>query len=251
MGRGNAQVNAARGSATTSGAAVKRRGGAAARNKRKPTQEQLDRMTAIEETITNLDAKIQDITPIEYRKWLQGLSRSYNYSPTNYWLVQLQKPNATRVASFKKWKEQGRTVKKGEKALFIRIPMKISFEDKDSNGVVRRDANGDPKKKTILIYKPKAAVFDISQTELLEGHTDVSPPNPTAAQCISDVAAAAEARGVQVFRGGADDPQFRFQRALNASLCTSLTLVGSSFLQAACARLVTKQTLRLLLLVRA
>ena len=47
--------------------------------------------------------------------YLSAMSRFHNYSFGNILEIARQKPDATRVAGFWKWKELGRSVKKGEK----------------------------------------------------------------------------------------------------------------------------------------
>jgi hypothetical protein len=49
------------------------------------------------------------------RAYLNAMSRFHNYSFGNILEIARQKPDATRVAGFWKWKELGRSVKKGEK----------------------------------------------------------------------------------------------------------------------------------------
>jgi len=56
------------------------------------------------------------------RKLLAFWSRMPRYSSRNILLVMLQKPDASAVASYNRWKEQGRQVRKGAKAAFIWAP---------------------------------------------------------------------------------------------------------------------------------
>ena len=92
----------------------------------------------------------------KYKEYLKTLSKFHNYSYSNLVLILLQKPHATRVASFKKWKEFNRSVKKGEKAIYIWYPFKV----KDKNAEITDD--GEEKMITLFGMGP---VFDISQTE--------------------------------------------------------------------------------------
>src|SRR5947209_7323385 len=63
------------------------------------------------------------------RKLLSCWSRMPRYSSRNILLVMLQKPDASAVASYKKWQELGRQVRKGAKAAFIWAPNTRREED--------------------------------------------------------------------------------------------------------------------------
>jgi antirestriction protein ArdC len=88
------------------------------------------------------------------------LSRFYEYSWGNCVLISRQRPDATRVAGFQRWKKLGRYVKKGEKGIFILAP------------VIRRTkqaeeaSKDDPHVTRLNVCGFRAAyVFDVSQTE--------------------------------------------------------------------------------------
>lgn len=59
----------------------------------------------------------------KYKQYLQTMSRFHRYSVNNQMLIYMQKPNATHVAGFNKWRDQfERNVKKGEKGIKIIAP---------------------------------------------------------------------------------------------------------------------------------
>ena len=59
----------------------------------------------------------------KYKEYLQTMSRFHRYSVNNQMLIYMQKPAATHVASFSKWRDQfGRNVKRGEKGIKIIAP---------------------------------------------------------------------------------------------------------------------------------
>jgi hypothetical protein len=89
----------------------------------------------------------------DWQAFLSLASKFHNYSANNCMLISIQCPTATRVASFNKWKELGRYVKKGEKAISILAPCGFKYED----------ADGD-ERFMLRGFKP-VGVFDISQTE--------------------------------------------------------------------------------------
>lgn len=86
------------------------------------------------------------------RAWSGGF---YRYSLRNYMLARVQRPEGISIlAGFNKWKnEHNRTVRKGEKALYIYAP-RIA-KDKE-------DPENEDKQHIYFIYVP---VFDISQTD--------------------------------------------------------------------------------------
>ena len=58
-----------------------------------------------------------------YRQYLQTMSRFHRYSVNNTVLIHMQKPDATLVAGFGKWRDQfQRHVLKGERAIKIIAP---------------------------------------------------------------------------------------------------------------------------------
>ena len=110
----------------------------------------------------------------KYRQYLATMSRFHRYSVNNTMLIYMQRPDATHVAGFNKWRDQfGRSVKKGEKGIKIIAPTpfkkKIEQEKLDPDTQLPMlDADGKiiTEEKTIQIpmYKP-VTVFDVSQTE--------------------------------------------------------------------------------------
>ncbi|CAN5455780.1 hypothetical protein BH10ACI4_BH10ACI4_04490 [soil metagenome] len=93
--------------------------------------------------------------------YLNAMSRFHNYSFGNILEIARQKPDATQVAGFWKWKEVGRSVKKGEKGIRIIAPIVGIRRKKDT------EANKDITKQNtaVLVGFRAAYVFDVSQTE--------------------------------------------------------------------------------------
>ena len=108
-----------------------------------------------------------------FKLYLSVMSKFHNYSANNCILIALQKPDATRVASYNKWrKEFSRHVKKGEKAISIFAPrqghrwVKQYVDDDKGNPIY--DENGDRLTKSVKVeytYFTPAPVFDVSQTD--------------------------------------------------------------------------------------
>ncbi len=132
------------------------------------------------EEMQNLFKKIDDgvkavFESDSYKKCLRYMSKFTNYSAGNCILIMLQKPDASLVAAFGKWKELGRTINKGEKGIAILAPM--SFKSKklkeqpvrDSSGNQIYNADGSEEKEKVEVEQTsigfkKVYVFDVSQT---------------------------------------------------------------------------------------
>ncbi len=96
-----------------------------------------------------------------YKQYLTTMSKFHNYSPGNIQLIYMQNPEATHVASFKKWKDDfERNVNKGEKALRIFAPITLKKKDPKTHEPLL-DENGNEQTYTSFKLVP---VFDISQT---------------------------------------------------------------------------------------
>lgn len=92
----------------------------------------------------------------KYAAYLEMLAKFHNYSFRNCLLIAMQDPTASRVASYKKWQELGRQVRKGEKGIKILVPL---FRKKAN----AEDADEEPER---LFYACKVGnVFDIAQTD--------------------------------------------------------------------------------------
>ena len=98
-----------------------------------------------------------------FKLYLETQSRFHTYSARNALLIQAQRPGATRVAGYDKWREFNRFVRKGEKAIWITAPM------------IRKVETAEGKEETVHGFKP-VTVFDITQTD---GEELPEPPMPT------------------------------------------------------------------------
>ena len=114
-------------------------------------------------TLENLKKDIQNITEEEYIQFLSLASQFHNYSFNNILLIYSQYPEASQVASFKKWKEKNRFVKKGEKAIKILAP--IIYKTTTKHKVLQEKNNNTNEDKMQLWGFISVPVFDISQTE--------------------------------------------------------------------------------------
>ena len=136
----------------------------------KPTnRERLQEITA------GIEQGIKELFESEkYMRYLSVMSKFHRYSVNNTMLIYMQKPEATLVAGFNKWKNQfERHVKKGEHGITIIAPTpykkKIEEMKRDPDTHVPiLDADGkavmEEKEIEIPMFRP-VKVFDVSQTD--------------------------------------------------------------------------------------
>jgi hypothetical protein len=114
------------------------------------TEELLQRLTEGVEQLTSSEA---------WLRYLDMQRRFHSYSFANCLLIAMQRPEATRVAGFRRWLELGRHVRKGEKGIAILAPIvsRVKVLDEES---------GDER---TLVSAPRSFrvvhVFDVAQTE--------------------------------------------------------------------------------------
>jgi len=108
----------------------------------------------IEQGIKALSEQLAAGNSAALTQYLGTMSRFHNYSFGNVMAIAMQRPDAVRVAGFHTWKELGRNVKKGEKAIRILAPMVGKAKDEETG------------ESTPCVYGFRGVcVFDISQTE--------------------------------------------------------------------------------------
>lgn len=108
--------------------------------------------------LEELTAGVAELTTsARWEHFLDVQSRFHRYSFLNTLAIQLQRPDATRVAGFHTWRQLGRAVRKGEKGIAILAPVvrRVRVEDEDGS-------------THLLVGAPTAFrvvhVFDVSQT---------------------------------------------------------------------------------------
>ena len=132
----------------------------------------------LKEITDRIEAGIRDIFESgdmeKYRNYLRTMSRFHNYSLNNQALIHLQRPDATLVAGYNRWRDKfSRHVLRGEKGITIIAPTpykkKIEQEklDPDTNLPIL-DADGkvitEEKEIEIPMFRP-VKVFDYAQTD--------------------------------------------------------------------------------------
>ena len=132
----------------------------------------------LKEITDRIEAGIRDIFESgdmeKYRNYLRTMSRFHNYSLNNQALIHLQRPDATLVAGYNRWRDKfSRHVLRGEKGITIIAPTpykkKIEQEKLDPDTKLPiLDADGkivtEEKKIEIPMFRP-VKVFDYAQTD--------------------------------------------------------------------------------------
>jgi len=91
------------------------------------------------------------------KEYLAAMARFHRYSLYNVMLIASQRPDATRVAGFHKWREFGRFVKKGAKGIFILAPI-LAKKTAEQDSLEEESAR-------VAVGFRAVYVFDLSDTD--------------------------------------------------------------------------------------
>lgn len=136
------------------------------------------KLAEIDEMIQRIDEGVNAVFESKkYKEYLKFASKFTDYSARNTMLINLQRPDATLVAAYGKWKQLGRQVEKGETGISILAP--VTYKTNNVLEVERPAVdefgnqlyNDDGTEKTETVEKPltglsfkQVYVFDVSQT---------------------------------------------------------------------------------------
>lgn len=123
--------------------------------------------------LKSLETGVSELfTSERYLTYLQTMAKFHNYSFNNTLLIAMQRPDATLVAGYGKWKSMGRHVNAGEKGITIIAPANIKRKQErvlvDQSRQPILDENGQPKTEEVEVVIPKfkaTTVFNINQTD--------------------------------------------------------------------------------------
>lgn len=114
-----------------------------------------------------LAAEVEALRDSErWAAYLRFMGSFHRYSFNNMLLIFTQRPDATRVAGYRAWQAKGRQVRRGEQSIRILAPCTVKVE-------MENVETGETEEATRLRFKP-TSVFDMSQTDPIEGREDVS-----------------------------------------------------------------------------
>ena len=132
----------------------------------------------MDEMIERIDEGVKAVFQSEkYKEYLKFASKFTDYSARNTLLINLQRPDATLVAAYGKWKQLGRQVERGQTGIEILAPVAYKTNQVleterpavDEFGNQLYNPDGTEKMETVekpmtgLAFK-KVYVFDVSQT---------------------------------------------------------------------------------------
>lgn len=150
-------------------------------SERKAAERDDKRDCKVREAMELLDAGVEEVLDGEqFKRYLAFAARFHRYSSNNTLLVLLQRPNATRLAGYRKWQDLGRQVRRGEEGLKILAPITRTVEDEQSG-----------EKARVLCSFKVVKVFDVSQTDPIPGAEPLpEKPRPETLHGDSDAARA-------------------------------------------------------------
>lgn len=133
---------------------------------RKTLERRAAEAQALHDTLT---AQVEALAASDqWTRYLDFMQSFYAYSFTNVLLILAQRPDAALVAGFRQWQDKGRQVRRGEHAIKIR-----GFSSKK---VIETDQeSGEEIERKVARY-PILSVFDISQTDPIEGVEQATSP---------------------------------------------------------------------------
>ncbi|RIK67139.1 MAG: DUF1738 domain-containing protein [Planctomycetota bacterium] len=112
-----------------------------------------------EDALNQLIADVERGGSDAFKAYLATMARFHHYSFGNCMMIAMQRPDATHVAGFNRWKELGRFVKAGEKGIVIIAPMLLR-----KKATAGDTAPAEQDAETLLRFKA-VYVFDVSQTD--------------------------------------------------------------------------------------
>ncbi|MGH7639460.1 MAG: ArdC-like ssDNA-binding domain-containing protein [Candidatus Dormibacteria bacterium] len=119
-------------------------------------------------------------TSDQWRAWLDDQAKFHRYSFNNVLLIVSQRPDASMVAAFHAWKDHGRMVNKGERAIWILAPMVVKAKETDPE-------TGEQTERPRVVGFKSVPVFDVAQTS---GAEVPVPAHPLAGRCAEEQRAA-------------------------------------------------------------
>ncbi|GAA1890293.1 ArdC-like ssDNA-binding domain-containing protein [Williamsia serinedens] len=138
---------------------------------RSAEQKAADRRAKAEQMQAQIAEQVQAMAESTgWREWLDYLANFHSYSLRNILLIAAQRPDATQVAGFRTWQSLGRQVRKGERAIRI-----FGFSSKK---VTETDPATGEESQTRIPRFPILSVFDIAQTDPIDGTEDRTVTEP-------------------------------------------------------------------------
>lgn len=100
-----------------------------------------------------------------YAEWFAKMARFHRYSPTNTLWILAQRPDATRVASYRTWQQLGRQVRKGETGIMVFHPRPYWIDPDTGRRVPPPASPADQARLQRKVTFGVGYVFDLAQTD--------------------------------------------------------------------------------------
>lgn len=148
-----------------------------------------------EQTIAQLALALEQGRSEAMTSYLSMLSRFHNYSFRNCLLIAIQRPDATHVAGFNRWKDLNRFVKKGEKGIAILAPLVYRKKQDEEHG--DKPSEHETDNVRVLHGFKVVHVFDVTQTEG-EKLPQFAAPDGDPGEKLSQLEAIVRGQGIEL-----------------------------------------------------
>ena len=183
------------------------------------------------------NATDEAVLSAEIRRYLTFFSKFHSYSFYNRMLIFIQKPDATKVGSFKMWETKHRRVKKGSKAIKVLAPIGSKKIDTDTTSDdAELDMVNQLGANRPMVTRFKAVnVFDISDTEPIDERGEVpdtpqwwgeNTPSETADMLFTAVSEVAADLGIKVTQSDAKSAEKGYSAGDHINISSDVTGAG-------------------------
>ena len=184
----------------------------------------------LDQYITDLANATDEVTlSAEIRRFLTFFAKFHNYSFYNRMLIFIQRPDATRVASYKTWQSSFRQVNKGAKAITVLAPI-ISKSNKDGE----EDDENLSRTSDVRGYRA-VNVFDISDTKPIDERGEVpetpkwwgeNTPSETAEMLFDALKEVASDMGISISQSDAERGEKGYSSGDHINISSDVSGVG-------------------------
>lgn len=131
-----------------------------------PAAQAASRADAVQDLLGDLHAGVVALTEgDEWRRFLDVARRFHRYSFLNTLAILVQRPDATRVAGYRRWQQLGRQVRRGERGIRILAPVTARQQASTPEDAPGAAPDGTEEQRVVLRGFRVARVFDVSQTD--------------------------------------------------------------------------------------
>ena len=183
----------------------------------------------LEEYINDLANATDEVAlSAEIRRYLTFFAKFHNYSYHNRILIYIQRPNATKVASYKTWQSKFRQVNKGSKGIMVLAPI-ISKSKKPEDEEDDINLSSDVKGFRAV------SVFDIADTSPMDERGEVpetpewfddNTPSETADLLFGAVTEVAKDMGINVTRDASMEGEKGYSAGDHINISSDVEGVG-------------------------